>query len=434
VARQQVVIVGAGFAGYHCARELSRHHPGTAEVTLINPTDYFLYLPLLPQVTGGLLNPQRVAVSLPATLPRVRLVLGQAAGVDIDAGRIRYLDVDGRPGEVHYDRLVFAAGSVNRLLPIPGITDFAHGYRSIAEALYLHDHLVRQVELADATDDASQRAARLTFVVVGAGYTGTEVAAHGQLLTRELLRRHPRLQGTPCRWLLVDTAERVIPGLDPRMSRAADRVFRRRGLEMRLGTSVTEATADGVQLSDGEFVPTRTLAWCVGVRPDPLVDRIGLPINQGRLVVDEYLTVPDHLDIYACGDAAAVPDPGRPGQPTAMTAQHAQRQGQLAARNIAASYGIGHRRPYRHHDLGFAVDLGGGAAAVNPFHVPVSGPLGAAMTIGYHLLALPSNPLSVTADWTLDLLTGRQAAQLGLVTPDTVRLDSSQPKPSGHAA
>jgi NADH:ubiquinone reductase (H+-translocating) len=431
---QQVVIVGAGFAGYHCARELVRRDRQIVDVTLINPTDYFLYLPLLPQVTGGLLSPQRVAVSLLATLPRVRLVLGHAGGVDVDARRVRFVDVDGRPGEVGYDRLVLAAGSVNKLLPIPGITDYAHGYRDIAEALYLHDHLVRQVELADTTDDPAERAARLTFVVVGAGYTGTEVAAHGQLLTRELLRRHPRLADTPCRWLLLDTADRVLPGLDPRMSRTADRVLRRRGVDVRLGTSLTQATADGVHLSDGDVVATHTLAWCVGVRPDPFAASIGLSTDRGRLVVDEYLNIPDHSDIYACGDAAAVPDPGRPGQITAMTAQHAQRQGQLAARNIAASYGIGRRRPYRHHDLGFAVDLGGADAAVNPFQIPVSGPLGAAMTIGYHLLALPSNRLHVAADWTLDLTTGRQTAQLGLVTPDSVRLDSSEPAPAGHAA
>jgi NADH:ubiquinone reductase (H+-translocating) len=433
MAGRQVVIVGAGFAGFHCARQLTRRDSGLA-VTLINPTDYFLYLPLLPQVTGGLLNPQQVAVSLPATLPRVRLVLGQASGVDVDAGRVTYVDADGHPGEVGYDRLVLAAGSVNKLLPIPGIITYAHGYRGIAEALYLHDHLVRQVELADITDDPTERAARLTFVVVGAGYTGTEVAAHGQLLTRELLHRHPRLQNTPCRWLLLDTAERVLPGLDPRMSRAADRVLLRRGVDVRVGTSVKVATADGVHLSDGDFVATRTLAWCVGVRPDPFVEGIGLATDRGRLIVDEYLNVPDHPEVYACGDAAAVPDPGRPGQATAMTAQHAQRHGQLAAHNIAASYGAGHRRPYRHKDLGFAVDLGAASATVNPFHVPVSGPLGAAMTIGYHLLALPSNRLRVSADWSLDILTGRQTAQLGLIASDTVRLDSSEPAPTGHAA
>lgn len=143
------------------------------------------------------------------------------------------------------------------------------------------------------------------------------------------------------------------------MPAAAEGVLRERGVEVCLGTSVTEANADGVRLSDGRFVPSRTLVWCVGVRPDPLVEATGLPVTSGRITVDEYIAAPGHPEILACGDAAAVPDPSRPGEITPMTAQHAVRQGRLAADNIAASYGVGRRRPYRHRDLGFVVDLGG---------------------------------------------------------------------------
>lgn len=135
--------------------------------------------------------------------------------------------------------------------------------------------------------------------------------------------------------------------------------WRRLRREIRTGTSVEHATQDGVQLSDGEFVPTRSLIWCVGVRPDPMVERLGLPMQHGRLTVDEYLTVPGHPEIHACGDAAAVPDLTRPGSITAMTAQHAVRQGRLAANNVAASLRIARRqpRPYRHRDLGFVVAM-----------------------------------------------------------------------------
>src|SRR5262249_38119335 len=153
------------------------------------------------------------------------------------------------------------------------------------------------------------------------------------------------------------------------------RVLRERGVEVLTGTSVREATHEGVHLTDGRFVATHTLVWCVGVRPDPLVTETGLPTEKGRLVVDEYLSVPGHPEVLACGDAAGVPDLTRPGSVTPMTAQHAVRQGDLAARNIAASYGIGKRRRYKHHDLGFLVDLGGAQAAANPLHVPLAGPV-----------------------------------------------------------
>jgi NADH dehydrogenase len=428
VAGARIAIVGGGFAGFHCARRLSRLARGAAEITLINSTDYFLYLPLLPQVTGGLLDANRVAVSLPATLPKVRLVLGDARKVDLHSRRVSYVDPEDRSGEVAYDRLVIAAGSVNKLLPIPGIADHAHGFRGIPEALYLREHLTRQVEMAEETDDPDERAARLAFVVVGAGYTGTEVLAHGQRLTESIIKSRPRLRGQTSRWHLVDTADRVLPGLDPRLSATADRVLRRRGIQIRLRTSVTEAIAGGVHLSDGTYLASRTLIWCVGVRPDPFVESLGLPTDKGRLVVDEYLTVPGHPEVYGIGDAAAVPDLTRPGEITAMTAQHAERHGKLAAGNIAASYGRGRRRAYRHHDLGFTVDLAGGAAAANPLQIPLSGFAAATVTAGYHLLALPTNRVSVAAEWVIGAFMPRQPVQLGLVRATAVPLATGAPE------
>ena len=288
--------------------------------------------------------------------------------------------------------------------------------------------MTRQIELADATDDLEERAARSMFVVVGAGYTGTEVAAQGVLYTDVLYSRHPRLGERRPRWLLLDVAKRVLPELDERLSRAADRVLRERGVDVRLGTSVQEATNEGVRLTDGSFVPTYSLIWCVGVRPDPLVDELGLRTERGRLVVDEYLNVPGYREVYACGDAAAVPDLTRPGQLTPMTAQHAERQGKRVARNIAASYGRGRCRPYKHHDLGFVVDLGGAQAAANPLRVPLTGLPAKAVARGYHLLSLPGNRVRTAADWVLAAVLPRQTVQLGLVPPPAVPLDTATPE------
>ncbi|MET8243689.1 NAD(P)/FAD-dependent oxidoreductase [Streptomyces sp. NPDC005202] len=428
MSRPRIVIVGAGFAGYRTARALSRLARGRADIIMLNPTDYFLYLPLLPQVAAGILEPRRVTVSLAGTLRHVRLVLGEADDIDLDAHTVHYTNPEGNVGTLTYDRLVLAAGSVNKLLPIPGVAEHAHGFRGLPEALYLRDHITRQVELAASEDDPKSRTARCTFVVVGAGYTGTEVAAQGEMFTYELVRKHPLRTGMQPRWLLLDIAQRVLPELDERLSSTADRVLRQRGVDVRMGTSVKEATFHGVLLTDGEFVDTRTLVWCVGVRPDPLVESLGLPMERGRLLVEPTLQVPGRPELFACGDAAAVPDLEKPGQYTPMTAQHAWRQGKTAAHNIAASLGAGEPRPYRHRDVGFVVDLGGAQAAANPFGIPLSGPLAGAVTRGYHLAAMPGNRVRVAADWLLDAVLPRQAVQLGLVRSWSVPLDTASPE------
>ncbi|MFE1173206.1 NAD(P)/FAD-dependent oxidoreductase [Streptomyces sp. NPDC058773] len=423
------MIVGAGFAGYECARTLSRQAKGAAEIVLINPHDYFLYVPLLPEVAAGILEPRRISVSLTGTLPDVRLVLGEVHDVDLDARRVDYTDPEDREGSLSYDRLVLTVGSVNKLLPVPGVAEHAHGFRGMPEALYLRDHLTRQVELAGAAEDPAERAARTTFVVVGAGYTGTEVTAQGVRFTDALVRQNSGLRDGPRpRWLLLDLADRLLPELDERLSRTAERVLRSRGVDVRTRTSVKEATPDGVLLDDGEFVSSRSLIWCVGVRPDPLVESLGLPTDKGRLCVDKFLGVPGRPEVFACGDAAAVPDLTRPGETTPMTAQHAQRQGKVAARNVAASCGQGTRRAYEHRDLGFMVDLGGIQAAANPLHIPLSGPLAGVITRGYHLMGMPGNRIRVAADWLLDAVLPRQAVQLGLVRSWSVPLDTESPE------
>ncbi|MGW6544004.1 NAD(P)/FAD-dependent oxidoreductase, partial [Streptomyces massasporeus] len=433
MSRPRILIVGAGFAGYRTARTLSRLTRDRAHITLLNPTDYFLYLPLLPQVAAGILEPRRVTVSLSDSLPDVRLVLGEADRIDLDDRTLHYTGPEGEGGTLAYDRLVLAAGSVNKLLPIPGVAEHAHGFRGLPEALYLRDHVTRQVELAAASDDPGTCAARCTFVVVGAGYTGTEVAAHGQMFTQMFtdaqVRKHPLRRGMRPRWMLLDVAPRVLPEMDEKLSATADRVLRQRGVDVRMGTSVKEATHDGVLLTDGEFVESRTLVWCVGVRPDPLVESLGLPMEKGRLLVDPHLRVPGRPELFACGDVAAVPDLENPGSYTPMTAQHAWRHGKVAAQNVAASLGLGGARtPYRHRDLGFVVDLGGAKAAANPLGVTLSGVPAGAVTRGYHLAAMPGNRVRVAADWLLDAVLPRQAVQLGLVRSWSVPLDTSSPE------
>jgi NADH dehydrogenase len=403
--------------------------PGAAELVLVSAVDYLLYSPLLPNVAAGVVEPRHIAVGLHAALERARVLLGHVVAVDLAGHKATLMRPNGSTAELAWDRLVLAPGGVSRTFNIPGVAEHALGLKTLAEAAFLRDHVLRELESADAAAaDLDLRRACCTFVVVGAGYSGTETAAQMQLVTMRAAAEYPRLGPEDMRWVLVDLAPRVLPELGERLGDEAMEVLRRRGVEVRLGTTIEEATAETVRLSDGEVIPTHTLVWCAGVTPSPLIGILGLPTERGRLRVGADLRVPEAPDVFAFGDAAAVPDLTRPGKLTGQTAQHAQRQGKLAARNVAASLGVGKAVPYRHRDLGFAVDLGGFDAVASPLGVSLAGLPGLVATRGYHLLALPStrNRIRVALDWLLDWAMRPQLAQLGFLREEEVTLAEAE--------
>jgi NADH dehydrogenase len=207
----------------------------------------------------------------------------------------------------------------------------------------------------------------------------------------------------------------VLPELDERLSRTADRVLRRRGVDVRTGTSVKEATSEGVWLDDGSYVETRTLIWCVGVRPDPLVAGLDRPLERGRLLVDPFLNVPGHPEVFACGDAAAVPDLARSGQPCPPTCQHAIRQGRTVARNVAAALGTGRKRKFSYKTLGVFVDMGSRKAVAQTVGIKWRGFPAWFLARSYHLAMMPGvgRKMRLLIDWTVGLAFGHDVAEVG---------------------
>lgn len=392
----RVLVVGCGFGGFHAARHLARRLPPGSEVTVVAPSDHLLYTPLLPEVAGGVLDPRDITVALAGRL-RARTVLGRVQDIDLDRRVAVAVDPEGRVHELGWDRLVLAAGSVAREVPIPGLATHATAFKSTADATFLRDRVLAQLQLATTTDDPALRAARSTFVVIGAGFAGTELTAFLERLGAAFARRSPHPVSP--RWVLVDASQHVLPELGARLGSQARRVLRRRGVDVRLSTAVAEVSAAGVTTTDGAFIAARTVAWCGGVAPHPLASALGVPLDRGRLPVDDRLAVLGVPGVFALGDLAAVPDLTRPGRHTAPTAQHAMRQGRTVARAVAASLGHGTARAYRHHDLGLAADLGGWHGIARPLGLPVTGPAARVAARGYHLSAIPGNRARVAASW-----------------------------------
>ncbi|WP_327121047.1 NAD(P)/FAD-dependent oxidoreductase [Streptomyces sp. NBC_01341] len=418
MARPRILVVGAGFAGVECVRRLERTlAPGEAEIALVTPFSYQLYLPLLPQVASGVLTPQSVAVSLRRSRRhRTRIVPGGAIGVDTKAKVCVVRKITDEIVNEPYDYIVLAAGSVTRTFDIPGLAENARGMKTLAEAAYIRDHVISQLDLADASHDEEERASRLQFVVVGGGYAGTETAACLQLLTTNAVKHYPRLDPKLIKWHLIDIAPKLMPELGDKLGTSALEILRKRGIEVSLGVSIAEAGPDKVTFTDGRVLPCRTLIWTAGVAASPLIATLGAETVRGRLAVTPEMTLPGADGVFALGDSAAVPDLAKGGDAICPpTAQHAMRQGRKLADNIIASLRGGALQPYVHKDLGLVVDLGGRDAVSKPLGIELKGLPAQAAARGYHWAALRTNVAKtrVMTNWLLNAIAGDDFVRTG---------------------
>lgn len=418
--RPKVLIVGGGFAGVECARGLERGLAASeAEIIFVTPTNYELYLPLLPHVAAGVLTPQAIAPSLRRILRRTRIVPGGVIGVDTRAKVCVVRLITGELSDMRYDRLVLTPGSVTRTFDIPGLAEHARGMKTLAEAAYVRDHVIAQLDIAAACTNDEERASRLQFVVVGGGYAGTETVAYLQSLTNAAAKRYPRLDPRQIKWHLIDIAPKLMPELGDRLGAKALTLLRKRGTEVSLGVSVAEVTADTVRFTDDRLLPCRTLIWTAGVAASPLIGSLNAETVRGRLVVNADLSVPGMDAVLACGDAAAVPDLTKEaGAVCPPTAQHAQRQGKHAARNVVAALRGLPGTAYRHKDLGLVVDLGGVDAVSKPLGVELSGLPAQVVARGYHLSALRTGVarLRTVANWMLNATAGDDFVRTGFLS------------------
>src|SRR5947209_5057905 len=345
-----VVIAGGGFGGFYAARRLERVLPrASARITLISDVNFLLYTPLLPGAASGTLEPRHVVVPLREELDFTDLRLGHVTGADPGRSEISYEMLDGRHQTVSYDQLILALGSVSRVLPIPGLAEHGLGFKTISEAIALRNRALLNLEIAEELESPEARRPYLTFVFVGAGYAGVEGIAELQDYVASIIHRYPRCRLEGTRWVLVEGQDRVMPEIPPDLAEFATRELRGRGLEVRTGTLMTGVSEGGVDLSDGEHIPTRLLAWTAGVKPPAVIRELGLPLERDRIASSAELRVPGHDNVWAIGDAAAVPDPAKSdGSPCPPTAQHAMRQGKVAADNVAAALGHGRIRKFRY--------------------------------------------------------------------------------------
>ncbi len=403
-ARGGTLILGGGFAGSYVARLA-----GKRGATVVSRENFMLYTPLLPEAGAGTLEPRHVVVPLRQMCPHAELFLGRVTGLN-ESRSVVLADTLAGPCEIGYERLVIALGAVTRVLPVPGLREHGLGFKDLADAIALRNRVLEQLERASIRPEVPEE---LGFVFVGAGYAGVEALGELNDFAHDALRFYPALRHVRQRWVLVDAAPKILPEIPRRLGEYAAWHLERRGVEIHVGTMLESYDGREAVLSNGVRVPARTLVWTAGVRSNPLLAELGLPLDErGRVRVDAMLRVEERENVWALGDCTAVPNERTPGTLDPPTCQHALRQARCLARNLA-----GPARPYGYRMLGQVATLGRHKGIAEIPGLRLRGFLGWFVARTYHLWQLPlvSRKLRVVIDWTVALFFRRDVVELSVL-------------------
>jgi NADH:ubiquinone reductase (H+-translocating) len=419
MAVPRILIVGGGYVGMYTALRLQRRlRRGEAHITVADYDSYMTYQPFLPEAAAGSIEARHVVVPLRRVLRSCRILSGRVTSVRLADRKAEFQPHEGPQLTLDYDYLVFAPGSVSRLLPIPGLVQHGIGFKTVEEAIHLRNHVLGQLDVAASTPDEEVRRRALTFVFVGGGYAGVEALGELEDMASDALKFFDGLRREDMRWVLVEATDRILPEVGPDMGRWTAQELRKRGIEVRTRTLLKSAENCHIVLDDGEEFDAETLVWTAGVKPNPLVRAGDLPTDEkGRVKADPFLRVEGTDFAFTAGDAAAVPDLTRPGELCPPNAQHAVRQARRLADNLVAAMREGERKPYRHKNAGSVASLGLYKGVAQIYGRELTGFLAWLMHRTYHLTRMPTfnKKTRILMDWTLGMFFPREIVSLGAI-------------------
>ncbi len=419
----RILILGGGFGGVYTAltlekllkREIRR---GDVEVGLVSRENYLVFQPMLPEVISGSIGILDTITPIRRLCPNTNLYTRTIESIDLERRRVSAAAGFGsRQCYLEYDHLVIALGNVTSFAGQPGLAEYALPFKYLGDALTLRNRIIQTLEEADIEPDPAVRAALLTFVVAGGGFSGVEAVAELNDFVRAAARSFRNLDPAEIRVVLVHATGLILPELPKSLAEFAQNILMKRGVEIRFNTKLVGATVDTALLGNGERIPTRTLVSTVPSAPNPLVAMLPAKKEKGRLIADATLALPDYPGVWAVGDCAWIRD-ARSGEPCPPTAQHATRQAQRVARNIVATLRGEARQPFSFQALGKLGSLGRRSAVAEVFGLKISGFLAWWLWRTIYLMKLPGldRKIRVATDWTLDFV----------LPPDIVQLNTGR--------
>jgi NADH dehydrogenase len=421
----RIVIVGGGFAGIETASRLGRLLKGddAVKVVLVSSENYFLFQPLLPEVVACSIEPSHIINPIRHLCRFIQYRWGTVDTIDLQAQQLTLLGTDTtKPQLLSYDHLVLCLGQVIGSSTVPGMNEHALSLKTLGDAFQLRNHILSRLEEAEITDDDEARRKLLTFVTIGGGFSGVETAAAINDLLKDVSAFYPRARATGYRSILIHAGDRILGELDSDLAEFAQRKLKARGVEVRLKTRVNEITRDRVVLGDGQAISTGSVISTVGNVPHPLVGKLGLPQERGRILVDECLRVRGFRTLWALGDAASVPDVHKGGV-CPPTAQYAVRQGKQCARNVLAVIQGRSPAPFRYKGRGQLAVVGKhcGIAQIGKWKLSGVGAWLLWRTVYFMKLPGLRCRVRVAMDWILDLLFPRDITKVEVHRTDVLQ-------------
>lgn len=412
---RRILILGSGFGGLYTALHLEKklRHDTNVEITLVNRENFFLFTPMLHEVAAGDLDLTHIVNPVRKLLKRTRFINGDIKSIDVESRKVAVVHADdNHDHELTYDYLVLALGSITNFYGLPGLAENALTMKSLSDAILLRNRLIKNLEDADYECSEEDRSRLLTIVVVGGGFAGVETIASVNDFLREAIRYYPRLRASELRIVLIEATRAILPELGEKLGGYALEKLAGRGVEFIMNTSVKSLSDGEVLLSDDSVIKTNLLVWTAGVSPNPLLKSFDCAKERGRLIANEFLEVEGLAGVWALGDCAAVPDPST-GKSCPPTAQHALRQGKVAAENVLAAINGGRKQAFRFKTIGALASIGKRTGVARILGVNFSGFVAWWLWRTIYLSKLPrfEKKVRVALDWALDLLFSKDLVQ-----------------------
>ncbi len=411
----RVVIVGGGFGGVYTAHALQKLTAATPlDITLVSRENYFLITPLLFEAGSGVLDPRHVVSPIRPLLTTTHFIEAQVTGVDMDRRVVNAShEGDPRSHEIPYDTLVLAVGGVTNRSIIPG-SEQALAFKTLADAIFLRNQVIDLFEQADVETDPARKQRLLTFVLIGAGLVGVELAGELTEFLHNICRSYRHVRYEELRMIMLEAGPRFLPEMAEDLANFAHKTLAQRRMDIRVNTKVAKIDPGSVTLGEGENIAAHTIILCAGIGAHPLLEKLPLEKQRGRIVVEPTMRVKDHPEIWALGDCAFIPD--SVGKPYPQLAQHALREARLLAANIVAAGKGEAPAPFVYQSMGTMAALGHFSGIGRVMKVQIRGFVAWWVWRTYYLMQMPgwSRRLRIVIDWTIALFFHNDIVKLDL--------------------